>query len=231
MTMGVFDGIHRGHQELLRLTVKQRAPSALAITFLQNPKKFFLGHYPGDLVTLEQKIAIFRDQGFDYLLLIDFSEEFSKMSGSDFFNHLLSVFDFSSIVVGYDFSFGHRSSTTATEIKNLIAPETLLTILPPVLEGTEAISSTRIRRAITEGRLVEAGALLGRAYSIFIRPDWLIATTTGTRVPLVKVSQVLPPVGRYRVFDQSGEYELTITGTDLLVGANGEELGTELIFM
>jgi small subunit ribosomal protein S15 len=142
-TIGVFDGVHRGHQRLLEEVCRGPDPSAsLVVTFRDNPKKLFQRRHLGDLMTWEEKVSALSDLGVGHVVVIDFSPTFSRMSGRDFFLTLKKSFVFSKLVLGWDFSFGKDSSTGAADLGWLAEPETRLTVLPPFeLDGTGVSSS------------------------------------------------------------------------------------------
>jgi FAD synthase len=198
-TIGVFDGVHRGHQRLLEEVCRGPDPSAsLVVTFRDNPKKLFQRRHLGDLMTWEEKVSALSDLGVGHVVVIDFSPTFSRMSGRDFFLTLKKSFVFSKLVLGWDFSFGKDSSTGAADLGWLAEPETRLTVLPPFeLDGT-VVSSSAVRQAITEGNLVRARTLLGRPYAFPLEPpfrwdDGLCSVARTT------VGKLLPPPGAYPV--------------------------------
>lgn len=217
LTIGAFDGLHLGHQTLIETTRIQGQAPVLAVTFRKNPKKFFGGaHYEGDLLTVEQKINLFRALGVDKLLLIDFSEEFSKMTGSVFYAHLEQHFKIKGVFVGYDFSFGHRSATKASDLEAIMAPHTNLTILPPVQVGKGPVSSSRIRSAIKAGNLAEAESMLGRQYEVFV--PWAKGKSAGQQIRISKsdFSQVLPTSGLFSATAGSAEENIEMTSEDVV---------------
>jgi riboflavin kinase / FMN adenylyltransferase len=90
-TIGVFDGVHRGHMELIGRVRKAASGrrNSLVVTFRENPKKFLKARgYNGDLMTLEQKLELFERMGISAVVLIDFSGHFGKLGGSDFLEAL-----------------------------------------------------------------------------------------------------------------------------------------------
>jgi riboflavin kinase/FMN adenylyltransferase len=196
-TIGVFDGVHRGHQSLLE-ELCRGDDSSLVVTFRDNPKKRLNPAYPGDLMTWDEKVTALGDRGVETVVVIDFSPQFSRMSGRDFFLRLKKSFVFSRLVLGWDFSFGRDSATSAADLGWLADPETRLTVLPPFTWEGQIVSSSAVREAITGGDLPRARALLGRPYGVPLVPPltWDAGLGSVTRSSVVKL---LPPPGRYSV--------------------------------
>ena len=93
ITVGVFDGIHIGHQKLTekiqRYAAGRDGTEAVVFTFMNNPSAFFHpNRFLGNITTIEQKLRLFRKMGLEHLVLIDFSVDFSKLTGNDFFSIL-----------------------------------------------------------------------------------------------------------------------------------------------
>jgi riboflavin kinase/FMN adenylyltransferase len=200
-TIGVFDGVHRGHQSLLEELVRpagQGRGESLVVTFRASPKKVLNPAYPGDLMTWDEKVRALADAGVDHVVVIDFSASFSIMAGRDFFLGLKKSFVFSKLVLGWNFTFGKDSATTAADLGWLADPETRLTVLPPfVLDGT-VVSSSAVRKAITEGDMARARTLLGRPYALPLEPPFRRDDGLWS-VPRSAVGKLLPPPGTYPV--------------------------------
>ncbi|GHU40608.1 hypothetical protein FACS1894190_07740 [Spirochaetia bacterium] len=165
ITVGVFDGVHRGHSELLRKT----AASGLfpvVITFRKSPRQFFQGSdYPGDIIPLKERLALFEAAGIKAAVLIDFSLNFSKMSARDFIKTLQNNGLMRYLVIGQDFHCGFRNEASAADVKlmNDEAETGIITeIVPPVMEDGLPVSSSRIRAAIAKKNKEAAASLLGR---------------------------------------------------------------------
>jgi riboflavin kinase/FMN adenylyltransferase len=221
MTIGVFDGVHRGHQALIGKVLREAPPGAVptVVTFKQNPKQVLRpAEYQGDIVTPERKMIIFESLGVELVILIDFSREFSKIDGKDFIGRLQSRGRLVFLAVGVNFRCGRGLDTGAAEIQALYPPAE---VVSPVMEGGLPISSSRIREAVSRGSLEQAAALLGRRVEIDLTglsqrpgPGGLFYETR---------SRLLPPPGWYRVRcygspEHGGtEAEVLITGDGVLV--------------
>jgi len=170
LTVGVFDGIHLGHQVLIR-KICARTPETVSIipaviTFKQNPLKIIKAEssFSGDIYTLDQKLCVFKELGVQLTVLIDFSRNFSKISGREFIDLLLGSRPVKLIAVGRNFRCGHNLDTGAGEIQNLAGMRGIETwIAEPVMDGGYPVSSSRIRQALASGQKAEAERLLGRS--------------------------------------------------------------------
>ncbi|MDR2344193.1 MAG: FAD synthetase family protein [Spirochaetaceae bacterium] len=163
VTIGVFDGVHRGHKALIdRITSSPYR--SVAVTFRVSPRQFFhSGSYQGDIIGLKRKLELFAEAGLDDCVLIDFSEDFSRITGRAFIRRLSRAVNMRHIVLGSDFHCGYRNDTDAAAIKQLAAPAGItVEVLPPVMEGGLPVSSSRIRHALASGEYGLAASLLGR---------------------------------------------------------------------
>lgn len=214
-TIGVFDGVHRGHQFLLEELTRDPRPGAesLVVTFRENPKKQLNPGYPGDLMTWEEKSDALGRAGVQHVVVIDFSPRFSIIPGRDFFLTLKRSFVFSKLVLGWDFSFGKGSATTAADLGWWADPETRLTILPPFQVNGRLASSSAVRRAISEGNMAEAQILLGYPYALPLEPPFRWDSGR-CAVARSAVGKLLPPPGRYLVCLDGQRTELLV-GQDL----------------
>jgi riboflavin kinase/FMN adenylyltransferase len=164
VTIGVFDGVHRGHRALIDRITAGRYKS-VAVTFKISPRQFFYkDSYQGDIVSLERKLELFAEAGLDSCVLIDFSDNFSKITGIDFIKRLARAVNMRHLVVGADFHCGYRNDTDAAAIKRFAEGAGIVAgIVKPVMEGGLPVSSSRIRHALASGEYVLAAALLGRS--------------------------------------------------------------------
>ena len=205
ITIGIFDGIHLGHTELIRRVVAS-GKNPTVVTFRENPQKLLEPQsYPGDIFTLNQRLALFEDLGIAEVILIDFSENISKMNGREFISLLIDRGNLTFLVIGSNFRCGHKLDTDAALIKNMNEAKGIPTeVVPPILYGTEAISSSRIRTAINQGDLSLATELLGRKVVLDLAPgiSKIGYTKDRERIILDVSGRLIPPSGRYRVLLQ-----------------------------
>jgi len=164
VTVGVFDGVHIGHQALISRIRAEASCVPTVVTFRQNPLKTTNpAGFAGDIYSLELKLFFLEALGAELAVLIDFSGEFSKIDGRDFVNLLLSRRPVKLLALGEDFRCGHGLNVGAAEIRSLALARGVETWLaPPVTEGGLPVSSSRIRRALALGQVAEAEKLLGR---------------------------------------------------------------------
>jgi len=162
VTVGVFDGVHRGHQSLIRqICGSPYLPTV--VTFKQNPQSVLNpAAFAGDIMNLEQKLRAFEVLGVQLTVLIDFSQGFSKINGRAFIDLLLNR-PVRLIALGRNFRCGHGLDTGAEQIRGLAeAHGTEVWIAPPVMDEGQPVSSSRIRQALAAGRQAEAERLLNR---------------------------------------------------------------------
>ncbi len=172
VTIGVFDGVHRGHQALLGRVAEEAAARGLvpgAITFDRHPLETVRpGSHPRLLCTLRQRIALLGEAGMEFVLVLPFTLRLSRMAPEEFaVKVLLETVSARVIVVGANFRFGHRAAGGPQLIAELSQPRGVdVVALSLDAEAGEAISSTRIRAALSEGDVQTATRLLGRPFSV-----------------------------------------------------------------
>lgn len=166
-TIGNFDGVHRGHQELLRRTVecaRAKGLPAVVITFDPHPAALFTAYPPRMLCTREYCLELLEQAGVDAVLLMPFTRELAEQTAEWFCRRVLQdELGVSDLFVGYDFRLG-CDQAGAERMRDFGSYS--LTQVQAVLDEGAPISSTRIRQALSEGRLDEANRLLGRAFSV-----------------------------------------------------------------
>ncbi len=172
VTIGNFDGCHRGHQEILRRVVdRARAMDALGavLTFFPHPTRVLRpAEAPALIETLDQRLAAIGATGIDAVLVMPFNLELANMSPEDFVRRiLLDTMAAQAVLVGGNFRFGHGGAGDIQLLGELgnrwgFTAE----IVPPVTENGLVISSTAIRGAIREGRVEDARRMVGRPYAL-----------------------------------------------------------------
>ncbi len=237
LTIGVFDGIHLGHQRLIAEVVGG-SPEIMPVvcSFRQNPAAV-LGSRPapGSILSLGQKCRKFESLGVRYLVLIDFSIEISTLTGADFFAILERAFDIRRLVVGYNFHMGRGRATGIRELESLLRPaRTQLTVVPAAYHRNRVVSSSRIREAIVQARFQEAREMLGEAYCLDLEGMAPVRRDPLARLLRGGLGQVLPPDGTYRVQLRGGggtvPARLTLTGDALEWEARSGQRITEICF-
>ena len=208
VTIGVFDGVHRGHRAILRATLaraRSLGGEAAVVTFDRHPLAALAPHAaPRNLMTLESRLAEFKKLGFHHAVVLSFNSRLSALTAERFVRRILvGRLRAASVVVGYDFHFGRNGKGDAACLRRLgAALGFTVTVVPPELDRGEPVSSTRIRRLLALGSIGEATRLLGRP------PVLTGVRVTGRRLgrrlgfPTVNIKpdgELLPPHGVYFV--------------------------------
>jgi riboflavin kinase/FMN adenylyltransferase len=170
LAIGNYDGIHLGHQAILRADVERAHETgavATALTFDPLPRKLLRPESaPPRLSTNGQRMEWFGALGLEAVVVLPFTVELSRVSPQDFVEQIL-VHDLcvKTVLVGEDFRFGHRQAGTVKLLRELGQRYGFeVAIIPPVMYRGEIVSSTVIRREIAEGKVCRAGRLLGRPF-------------------------------------------------------------------
>ncbi|OIQ02591.1 MAG: riboflavin biosynthesis protein RibF [Zetaproteobacteria bacterium CG2_30_59_37] len=173
VTIGNFDGVHMGHEQVLAETRGHAlavSGPAIAVTFEPHPRAvLFPCEAPRRLCHLHERLELLAAAGLDAVLLLHFTRELSQWSASDFVNRLHQSLHFRHIHVGYDFAFGHHRAGHADELRGMGESESMhFTVSEAAaLEMHDAVvSSSRIRSAIEAADFPLTSDLLGRPYSI-----------------------------------------------------------------
>ncbi|MDR1248917.1 MAG: FAD synthetase family protein [Treponema sp.] len=226
MTIGVFDGIHRGHQVLLDRVLRSGFPAA-AVSFKRSPKFILRPETDeGDIMGLGQKLRLFEQMGIALTVMIDFSEKFSKLSGKEFIDLLSEQGNLRFLAIGGNFRCGYRHSADAAFIKTMNLERGIPTeVAEPVSAGGAQVSSSRIRAAIARGDIAEAADLLGRRVEIDFAGVSGSSGSGGVYFDLVSENRVMPPPGRYPalVFENSPAgmaMEILIEGKGVFIPLN-----------
>lgn len=207
-TIGIFDGVHRGHKKILKL-LKARARAKRAkscvLTFDPHPSKILHPEKTAPmLVSTKHKLNLLAREGVDITVLINFSKSFAEVDPIIFVKRVLvDIVNVRELLVGENFSFGNKRRGSVKTLKRLGRMFGFeVRVIPPLKSGGRIISSTLIRRLIMSGRLSEAKRLLGRDVSI------LGTVTRGTRrgrilgFPTANLDlhhEAIPPSGVYAV--------------------------------
>ena len=170
LTIGNFDGVHLGHQallaDLIRLARQDNTRSVL-LSFSPNPKVFFSGEKGFYLSTPGEKTALLSRLGIDDVLIIAFERKLANMAATDFMAELTQRINLKGLVVGEDFVFGHNRQGTTEVLAEFCEKQGIpFVVFPELMMDGEPVSSTRIRRALNDGKVDEARRLLGRPYAM-----------------------------------------------------------------
>lgn len=207
LAMGVFDGVHVGHQAVIQRAVQAAAREgglAGLLTFDPHPIRVIApGKAPASLLeTLDHKAKIVSDLGLGLFIPLHFDATMAAMEASEFIEQLTAA-NVRTIAVGEDWRFGHnRSGDVPFLMREAEKRGFHLEAVPPVMFDGDRISSTRIRQAIHDGNLGDAASMLGRPYSVsgkVMQGDQLGRTLGFPTANIATGDVQLPPDGVWAV--------------------------------
>jgi riboflavin kinase / FMN adenylyltransferase len=211
LTVGAFDGVHCGHQDVLaRLTARamESGRASLLVTFDPHPREVLDPETaPALLTTRDEKLALLESTGLDYVAIVPFTVELARRSATEFVDEvLIERFRMAELLVGHDHGFGRGREGDLSLLRSLGQSRGFrVDPVPPVLtDSGEPISSTLVRRAIASHDLDGARALLGRWYSVRGRVVAGVARGRLLGFPTINVEpdssrKLMPPDGVYAV--------------------------------
>lgn len=213
MTIGMFDGLHRGHQKVIRSVVKEaekRNSPSLVVTFKTHPSKTLFKdkqRHVSLITPIEEKLSLLKKMGIQCVLLLPFNRKISQITAESFLkNMLFDSAEIDLICIGEDTTFGKGGlGDVGFLMKMKIILGYQLKVIPNVKSGAVIIRSTRIREYLRNGELVKANKLLGRPFCLtgkVIRGDRL-----GNRIgfPTANIQtdqEIIPKNGVYAVWAQ-----------------------------
>jgi riboflavin kinase/FMN adenylyltransferase len=214
LAIGVFDGVHLGHQQVIRQTVsdaQRHGALSVVITFDRHPNSVVAPERTPPLIySLPQKLRVITSLEAEATHLIRFDRAFSEQSGETFVRGLARDFSqIHSICVGSSFTFGHKRSGNVASLKTL-GQELNFVVhgLAAVSLDGKTVSSTRIREAIQNGNLDAASQMLGRAYSVagtVLHGDELGRRLGFPTANLDVTGLALPPDGVYAIHARASD--------------------------
>ncbi len=170
VSIGVFDGVHLGHQAILRANVaraREIGAEAAVVTFRRHPKKVLLGRAPGALTTLDHRLELFARLGIEHTVALNFDTELRELSAEAFVRELLVAgLGARHFVLGFDSKFGRDRRGGPELLETLGHP---VDVVGQVLVDHRPVSSTAIREAVALGDLNSAQRMLGRPLSVLGR--------------------------------------------------------------
>lgn len=162
LCVGNFDGIHKGHQELIK-AAKRIGENVAVMTFYPHPEVLIKGISDIKLLTpLDEKISVFESMGVSELLIVNFNGAFMKASKGEFID-MLKRLKFDHLVCGFDFRFGYMAMGSKDDLKEHF--DTVV-VSKESVRG-EKVSSSKIREALSRGDIEYATEALGREYHIY----------------------------------------------------------------
>ncbi len=175
VTVGNFDGVHKGHQALIKQTIeaaKSRSLQSVVVTMEPLPLQYFKGRFQVDLLTpFKQKARLIEGLGVDVLCVLNFNQNLARLSAHDFCAEILEWgLKSQHIVVGHDFKFGTDRSGDVQFLSSWAQSRSIdVAVMPPVNNEQGRISSTHIRALLADGQFQQAKQALGRDYAIIGR--------------------------------------------------------------
>jgi riboflavin kinase/FMN adenylyltransferase len=201
VSVGVFDGVHLGHQAILAANVARARALATApavVTFRSHPKQVLLGRAPRTLTSLEHRLELFRRAGIEITLVLTFDERLREVSALDFVRGILVArLRARAFVLGFDSKFGKDRQGTPAYLRELGYD---VTAVEQVVVAGHSVSSTAIREAVELGDLEAARRMLGRPASVLgtvVRGDGLGRRLGFPTANLDLHHELHPPPGVY----------------------------------
>ena len=206
LSVGNFDGLHLGHQKILRQVVERAQTHrgiAGVITFDPHPLKVLRpGKAPPMVETMKQRMEHFTAIGLEAALVLQFDRVLAAFSPEEFVHGVLvKELKTAAVLVGQNFRFGHRQEgdvETLTKLGSRFA--FAVQIVEPVVIDGEFVSSTAVRTAVAEGRVAHAARLLGRPFALtgeIVRGAGRGATVLFPTLNLAPEQELLPKIGVY----------------------------------
>lgn len=216
VTIGVFDGLHLGHQSILEhlnAAGRSRGLPKTCITFSVHPKAVLTHAPPRQILSLDHRLALLRSAGVDDVIVVAFSPRFASIEAETFVEELLVArLGVRELVVGYDTAIGHGRRGDAAFLARAGREHDfeVVAVGGVVVDGLTC-SSTNIRHAIATGDLRTASRMLGRTVSLLgrvVRGDGRGATLGFPTANLEVVSEAFPPKGVYAVTARTADGDL-----------------------
>lgn len=207
VTIGVFDGLHLGHQTILDRLVaaaRRRALPSVCVTFGTHPKAVLLGEAPRPILSLEHRLDLLELAGVDHVLVLDFDKQLAAVEADTFVEQLLvRGLGVRELVIGHDTAIGRhrRGDAGFLAAAGLRFGFKTVAIGEVIVDGL-ATSSTAVRRAIAAGELVTARRMLGRPVALkgtVVQGDGRGSTIGFPTANLEVTSAAFPPLGVYAV--------------------------------
>ena|SRR5436190_8803121 len=240
LAIGFFDGVHLGHQQIIRQTVADaelHEAMAVVLTFDRHPNTVVApDRVPPLIYSLPQKLRAIASNGVDTTLLLHFDEAFSRQTGEEFVRWLVREFGhLTSICVGSTFTFGHKR-TGNVELLSRMGAEFKFTVhgLAAVSLDGESVSSTRIREMIRGGQFDLASQMLGRPYALcgtVMKGDGIGRKLGFPTANLDLTGLLIPPTGVYaaHVHDHGSTHRAVVNvGYRPTIGSALPELRVEV---
>lgn len=168
LAIGFFDGVHRGHQEVIRNAKKVADDLSIetaVMTFDPHPSQLFSGKNVGYITPIEEKVRVLESLGVDTLFIVSFDWELASLSPQRFIDIFIKGLGVQHVTAGFDFTFGSKGSGTMKDMQELSEGKFGTTVISKVTFDQEnKVSSTEIRHLLSTGDVEAAAVLLGRPF-------------------------------------------------------------------
>ena len=208
---GFFDGVHTGHRAVLQIlkdTARELGQRSCVITFWPHPRTVLQQDASSLrlLTSIDEKRKLIMEAGIDDFIVIPFNREFSRLDASSFIRkYLIEMYNVSTLVIGYDHRLGNSSCRAREELEEIAHQEGLVTKgVDEKFCGDIEVSSTKIRKVLTDGDVVMASKMLGYNYSLYgvVVLGNMIGRTIGfptANMQLYEPLKMVPANGVYHV--------------------------------
>jgi riboflavin kinase/FMN adenylyltransferase len=241
LTIGNFDGVHRGHRALIDTLVadaRGRNGEAVVITFDPHPRCVLdPDNCPQQITTLDEKRDLIAAAGVDRMVVLEFTPELSRWSAEHFCEQLLASFPLARLVVGGDFALGHNRRGDIPFLRDFGAAHGFdVETVEALEEGGEVISSSRVRAALVAGDLERANRLLSYPYFIdgWVEHGEKVGHRIGypTANLAVTPGKCLPARGVYAMWVKArGEWHMAATNVGYRPTFGGDRLTVEAFLL
>ena len=236
LTLGTFDGVHKGHRKIisnLKSEAKINNLRSIILTFFPHPRNIVSSEIIKSISTIDEKIKIFSDLGIDELIIQKFDKSFSSMNAKEFIELLVDNLKIKKIIVGYNHRFGKNRSADINVLKDFSLKYDFEVLEIKAFEVKNIkISSTKIRDAIQQGNIKLCNNYLG--YNFNINGDVVKGKSIGksigfptANIKIVEEYKIMPKNGVYLVrcfFEKEKLYGMMNIGFNPTFGSNDKTL-------
>ena len=240
VTIGTFDGVHIGHQKIIKKLIKtanEKQLKSVVLTFFPHPRMVLQKHTDIQLLnTIEERKALLYDFGVNDIYIQEFTKEFSELSAEDFVKTLLvDILNAKHIIIGYDHQFGKNRSAGIDDLK-IFGKQFGFEVEEISVQDVDdvAVSSTKIRNALNQGDITIANSYLG--YSYFLTGTVIKGKGLGRQIDFPTANIAIKET--YKLIPKQGVYVVKTTIANKMVfgmmnigtnpTVNGKELSIEV---
>tara|TARA_R110002050_G_scaffold57866_7_gene130286 strand:- start:80345 stop:81280 length:936 start_codon:yes stop_codon:yes gene_type:complete len=219
VTIGTFDGVHIGHQKIIKHLIdtgKKEGLKSVILTFFPHPRMVLQKDSNIKLInTIDERSQILSDLGLDYLLIKNFTKDFSRLSSEDFVKNLLvDKLHAKKVIIGYDHRFGRNRKADINDLKtygNLYGFDVEEISVQDI--DDVAVSSTKIRNALNEGDIAKANSFLG--YNFMLTGTVVKGKALGRQIDYPTANILIEE--NYKLIPKQGSYIVSSVIDDVLI--------------